>query len=111
MPVDPHVTSIAVASRSKRGLSSVRVTYDGAMDAGSAANPDLYSILGAVRKGRKAIFSKTLGIGSSTYDAGDHSVLIGLAKPYRGAVRVTARGGALAADGAPSRDDFAAVLR
>ena len=69
----------------------------------------LYSVLGAVKKHRKAVYSKVIRIKGISLDGGTH-VTVNFAKPYKGAVKLTVHGGILAADGASSSGDFSEVV-
>jgi hypothetical protein len=66
-------------------------------------------MLGTVKKHRKAVYSKRVGIKGIGLD-GNSRVTISFAKPYKGAVKLTAAEGILAADGASSDVDFSAVV-
>ncbi len=73
------------------------------------SNPAPYSVLGAVKKHHKTVYSKVMRIKGISFDGGTR-VTVNLAKPYKGAVKLTIHGGILAADGASSNVDFSAVV-
>jgi hypothetical protein len=108
-PPPPHVTGNVSVTRTKKGLTSITVGFDEALNPGSVANRALYSVLGAVKKHRKTVYSKGVRIKGISFD-GNTRVTINLAKPYKGAVKVTVHGGILATDGASSSGDFAAIV-
>jgi len=107
-PPPPHVTGIVDAGRTKKGLTAITVVFDEALDSVSAENPALYSVLGSVKKHRKTVYGKGVGIKGVTFD-GNTRVTINLARPYKGAVKATVLGRILAADGASNDIDFSAV--
>jgi sugar lactone lactonase YvrE len=106
----PHATAIAAGARTKKGLSSITVAFDEALNSGSATSAGNYSLLAAVKKGRKTTFKKPVAIRNATYDAGAHRVTINLAKPFKGAIQVTVHGGIKASNGASSSGDLTQVV-
>jgi hypothetical protein len=110
-PTPPQPTGIAGLGRSKKGLTSISLAFNEALESGSASNVDLYSVLGAVKKKGKTVYNKKLHIKSVSYNAKADSVTIKLAKPYKGAVQVTVQGGLVAANGAKSSSAFSAVAK
>jgi hypothetical protein len=111
MAAIPQATAIVSAKHSKKGLTSIIVAFNEALDPGSADNVNLYSIQGGVRKRKTTVYSKPVTIRNVSYDGKDHTVAINLDKPYKGTVRVTVHSGILAASGAPSSSDFSAVVK
>ena len=108
-PQPPHVLEIVGSSRSRKGLTSIDVVFDEALDAISAQDGG-YTLLSGVRKRRHVTFSKNVRIRSIEYDANAHMVAINLAKPAKGPVQVTVRKGIAAANGAMSIADFSAIV-
>jgi uncharacterized delta-60 repeat protein len=108
-PTPPHITGIVSVTQTKKGLTSITVGFDEAMDSGSVDNRNLYHVFGAMKKHRKTVYSKSVAIKGIGFDGNSH-VTIDLAKPYKGAVMVTVLGGILAANGASSIGDFSAVV-
>jgi hypothetical protein len=108
-PVPPHATQVVAASRTKKGLTAITVAFDEALDSVSVSNSALYNVLGAVKKHRKTVYSKGVGIQGIGFD-GSTPVTIRLARPYKGAVQVTVAGGILAADGASTDINFSSVI-
>jgi hypothetical protein len=104
-PPPPHVTGIVDAGRTKKGLTAITVVFDEALDAVSADNPAVYSVLGSEKKHRKTVYSKRVGIKGVTFD-GHTRVTINFAKPYKGAVQATVFGRILAAEGASNDISF-----
>jgi len=92
-------------------LSSIALGFNEALNPGSASNAGLYSVLGAVKKRGKTVYSKNLGIKSVSYNANAGSVTINLAKPYKGAVQVTVHGGLVAANGSPSSGNVSLIVK
>jgi hypothetical protein len=103
------VATIAVGSKSKKGLTAITVTFDEAVASASATNPGTYTLLGGVKKKRKLLFSKGLAMRRVDFD-GDARVTISLAKPFKGPVQVTVHGGVVARSGATSQGDVAKVV-
>jgi hypothetical protein len=110
-PTPPNVTGIAVASRSRLGLLSFKITSSEALNPGSASNAGLYQVLAGVKKHGQMVFRKALKIRSATYDDRTDTVTIKLAKPFKGAVLVTVESGIVAANGAASSSPFSEIER
>ncbi len=104
-----QVSDIASASRTNKGLTAITLTFDEALDGGVVRDQALFSVLGAVKKHRKTVYSKAVRIKGIGFDGGTR-VTIDLAKPYKGAVKVIVHGGILAADGAATRGDSSVVV-
>ena len=111
-PQPPHVLEIVGSSHSRKGLTSIDVVFDEALDAVStlAAGGYNYTLLLGVKKRRHVTFSKSVRIRSIEYDANAHTVAINLAKPAKGPVQVTVRKGIAAANGAMSTADFSTIV-
>ena len=95
---------------SKKGLTSVSLAFDEALNPASANNLGLYRVLGAVKKRGKTVYSKALKISRVSFDGNAH-VTITLAKPYKGAVQVTVFGGMKASSGVSSESASMIVVR
>jgi hypothetical protein len=96
-------------SRTKQGLTAMTVGVDEALDGGAVGNPAFYGVLRAVTKRRKTVYTRGVGIEEIRLD-GSSEVTITLARPYKGAVKLTIHGGILAANGTSSSDDFTAIV-
>ena len=103
------MTGIVSLTRTKKGLTSITVGFDEALVRESVINLSLYSLLGAVTKHHKTLYTKGVGIKGISFD-GTSRVTINLAKPYKGAVKVTVHGGILALTGTSSSGDFSAIV-
>ncbi len=101
LPPDPapYATGIAGLIRSRKGLTTIVVGFDEALDAVSVENGSYLLRLG-VRRRHKLVFSKPVAVESATYAAALQSVSIHLRKPVKGEVQVTIPGGIAAANGA-----------
>jgi probable HAF family extracellular repeat protein len=97
----PHFNGVASVSRTKRGLTGITIGFDEALDLGVVNDRALFSVLGAAKRRGKTVYTKRVAIKGIGFD-GSTRVTIKLARPYKGAVQVTVRGGILAADGASS---------
>jgi hypothetical protein len=107
----PHVTGVVGVGHSRKGLTSIAVAIDEALNPDSAGNPGLYLVLGAAKKHKETVHSKAVGIRSVSYDSKAHSVTINLAKPFKGAVQVTVHSGVVARNGASSSGEFTRVVQ
>ncbi len=105
----PLVSDVASASRSRKGLTAVTVTFDEPLDGGVVNDRALFNVYGAVKKHHKTAYTKVIGVKGISL-AGGTRVTINLAKPYKGAVKVIIHGGILAADGATTGGDSSVVL-
>jgi hypothetical protein len=105
----PQVTGVVSASQGKKGLTGITVVFDEALDANVVNDRALFQVLGAVKKHRKTVYTKSVRIAGITFD-GQSRVTIKLAKPHKGAVQVTVLAGLRAADGASSTNEYAVVL-
>ena len=92
-------------------MTSVTVGFDEALDVGSATSPGHYTLDAAVKKRGKTSFTKPIAIGAIRYSDGDHSVMLILAKPFKGAVQLTVQAGILAAGGPASQVAFVQIVR
>ncbi len=107
----PQATGIVSVKKSKKGVTTITIGFNEALDPGSADNVSLYKVLEGVKKRKTTVFSKPLKIKTVSYDATHHTVAIKLARPHKGIVRVTVQSGMLAADGASSSNEFSAVVK
>jgi hypothetical protein len=98
LPTSPHVTSIKSGSRSASGLISVIVSFDEPMNMGSVQNTGGYTVLGAVNKNGRTVYTKPLGF-RVTYNPSAMTATIKLSRAYKGAVQVTVKSGIKAANG------------
>ena len=108
-PFAPYATGIVSLKQSKKGLMTITIGFNEALSAASADNPGLYSVLGAVKKKKKTVYTKVVKIKSAVYN-GLTQVTINLAKPYKGAAQVTVRAGIVAANGASSASSFSTIV-
>ena len=74
--------------QSKKGLTSITIAFDATLNPGSAVNRGFYSVLGAVKKHRKTVYTKGVPLRGVSYNGNAQTVTITLAKPYKGAVQV-----------------------
>jgi hypothetical protein len=105
-PAPPHATGITHAVSTRKGLSAITIGFDEALNANSAMNSSLYSVLSAVTRRRKTTFNKGVAVRGASYNTGMNSVTLTLAKPYKGVVQVTVNPGIVAANGAASSTSF-----
>ncbi len=91
-------------------MTSITLSFNEALDPGSASNTSLYRVLGAVKKRGKTAYRMAVAIKSVVYD-NNKTVTIHLAKPCKVAVQVTVQGGLRAANGASSSESCSAVLK
>jgi hypothetical protein len=110
-PLPPSALGIASVGRSKKGVTSVSIGFDTALDPGSASNIGLYKMLRGIKKHGKIVYNKALRIRSVHYDVNAHTVTIRLAVPFKGPLQVTLRAGILSLAGAPSTTAFTKVVR
>jgi hypothetical protein len=107
----PHVTGIQGVGHPKTGVTAITVGFDEAVVPGSATSSHQYTLLGAVKKHGKPVFSKPVAIRGISYDDNAHAVTIDLARPYKGEVQATVHGGILAANGSSSVGDSTAIVK
>ncbi len=105
----PQVTEIVSASQNNKGLPGVTVVFDEALDGKVVNDRALFKVLGAVKKHHNTVYTRALRIKGISFD-GQTRVTIKLAKPYKGAVKVTVLPGIPAADGAFSITNYSAVV-
>jgi hypothetical protein len=109
-PAPPRPTGV-VASHSRKGMTGVSIAFDRDLDPSSARTAGLYLVLGAVKKGRKIVYSRNLPLKPPSYGAGTRKVTLVLARPYKGVVKVTVRSGLKAANGATSPWEFSWIMK
>ncbi len=109
-PAQPaNVTGMVSAGQNKKGLIGVTVVFDEALDGNVVNDRALFKVLGAVKKQHKTVYTQAVHIKALSFD-GQTRVTIKLAKPYKGAVKVTVLAGIPAADGASSASAYSAVV-
>ena len=106
----PRVTGIFGVSRTTKGLTAITLGFNEALAGASVGNKARYVVLGAVKKHGKTVYSMSLRIKGISFDGKTH-VKLTLAKPYKGAVKVTVHGGIEAANGSSSTGDFTTVVK
>ena len=111
MAAIPQATGIVSVKHSKKGVTTITIGFNEALNPASADNVSLYSVLDGVRVRKKTVYSRPVTIRNVIYDGTHHTVAIKLAKPQKGIVLVTVRSGMLAADGASSSNVFSAVVK
>ena len=109
--VIPQATGIVSVTHSRKGITSITIGFNEALEPGSADNRGLYSVLEGVKKRKKTVFNKADTIKSISYDGNNHTVAIKFARAYKGMVRATVDRGIVAADGASSSSAFSAVAK
>jgi uncharacterized delta-60 repeat protein len=88
-PPPPHVVQIARGSHTKKGLTSITVSFDESMNPSSVVNSRNYTVYGGVtNKKHRVVYNKRLNI-RVMYNDGSRAAIITLSKPYKGPVRVT----------------------
>jgi hypothetical protein len=95
----PQPAGTPSLQQSKKG-TSVNLSFNTPLDPSSAGNLALYSAFGAVKKKGKTVFSKRVPIKSVTVSGTALSVLINLAKKYKGSLQLEILPGLKSADGA-----------
>jgi Astacin (Peptidase family M12A) len=110
-PVAPEILGVVAVGHSRKKVSSVTIAFNEAMVSGSVSNSALYSVLGAVTKRKKTVYSRKIKIGSVGYNGAADTVLIKLAAPFQGLILVSVSGLVEAVDGASSDSSFSAVVR
>jgi Ca2+-binding RTX toxin-like protein len=107
----PHATGVIAANHNRKGLISITVAFDEALNPELVNNPGLYSVRGGVKAHGKTVHGKTVRIRAVNYDDTAHTVTINLARPSKGLVQVTIRPGIVAADGRASDGSFSALVK
>ena len=107
----PQATGIVSVTHSRKGITSITIGFNEALEPGSADNRGLYSVLEGVKRRKKTVYSKADTIRSVSYDGNNHTAAIKLARAYKGMVYVTVDSGIVAADGASSSSDVTAVVK
>ncbi len=87
----PSVTSVAGAG-GRSGLTSVSLTFDEAVDATSVMSAGLYTVLGGVTKHHKVMYTKKIKVSDVSYDSENFTVMLRLARPFKGMLRVAVQG-------------------
>jgi streptogramin lyase len=109
--IDPDFTSLPQATRSKKGITAIVVSFDEAMNAASAGNAALYSVASGVKKRHKVVYSKPVKMHSVTYNATAGTATLALAKPFKtNSLQVTVRSGVMAANGTSTGSDYTSVV-
>ena len=98
-------------SATKKGITSVALTFNQPLNALSAGNPALYHLFKGVKKKHKTVYTKPIPIKSVTYSAAGDSATITLARPFKGLTEVALDGVIVAQDGSTSRVDYTAVVK
>ena len=107
-PSAPQVTGIAIGAQSRKGITAITVLFDESMNSGSATSLANYQVFGAVKKKRRTVYTKFVGIRRVSY--GNNAVTITLSKAYKGAALVIADAGILGADGESTSSPFAMTV-
>ncbi len=80
----------------KKGLTSVNVSFDESLEAASAEDSSDYHVFGAVTKvvkhRRKTVYTKPIKIKSVTYSSSSNTANVKLAKPVKGKVEIKVSG-------------------
>jgi streptogramin lyase len=109
--IDPDFTSLPQTTRSKKGITAIVVSFDEAMNAASAGNAALYSVVSGVKQRHKFVYNKAVKIRSVTYDASAGTATLLLAKPIKtSSLQVTVRSGVTAANGASTSSNYTSVV-
>jgi hypothetical protein len=110
-PSPPHAMGIVRANHTKKGLISITVAFDEALNPELVNNPGLYSVRGGVKKQGKTVHGKNVLIRAVNYDDTAHTVTINLARPSKGIVQVTILPGVVAVNGGSSSSRFTALVK
>jgi hypothetical protein len=113
-PTPPQVVAIApVASR--KGLTSITVSYNEPLNSDSASNSVLYHVFATVtrivKKRKQTLFTKALAILSVNPNSSGNIATINLARPFKGTVKVTVQGTVTAANGATNNVDSSTIVK
>jgi hypothetical protein len=107
----PRVTGVVAVTHSRKGITSIILGFDEALDPGTAGTRRFYSLATGVKRHHKLVFRRGVKIGSVSYDGTAHAVTLKLTKPHKGLIQVTVRAGIVAVDGVSSVGEFTAVVR
>jgi streptogramin lyase len=110
-PAPPRVTGVDAVAHSRKGITSILVGFDVALDPGSAGEGGFYSLAAGVKRHHKLVFRRGVKIRSVSYDGTAHTVTLQLARPHKGRIQVTVRAGIMAAAGVSSSGEFTTVIR
>jgi virginiamycin B lyase len=109
--VRPDFTSFPQATRSRKGITAIVVSFNEAMNAASAGNAAQYTVASDVKKRHKLVYSKPVKIGSVTYNATAGTATVTLAKPIKtNSLQVTVHSGVMATNGTSTGSDFTSVV-
>jgi hypothetical protein len=106
----PRVIGVVAVTHSKKGITSIILSFNEALTPDTAGNGGFYSLAAGVKRHHKIVFRRGVKIGGVSYDGTAHAVTLKLTKPHKGLIQVTVRAGIVAADGMSSFSDFTAVL-
>ena len=106
----PYVTSVSNQTNSRKGLTSITVAFDEALDAVSAEDGDLYVLDLATKKRGKTVYQKQVRLRSIQYNGQSHTVTLLLAKPTKGRFQLDVREGIMAADGGVGSGNFTGLF-
>ena len=109
-PTPPQVTGVLAVTNSKKGLTAITIGFNEQLTSGSATNPVLYHVFSGVKKRGKTVYTKGVKIGSIHFD-GSHSVMLTLAKPFKGNAEVMVQGSVGATNGASGNVQFTMVVK
>jgi hypothetical protein len=98
-PMPPQPAGTPSLQQSRKG-TSVNLSFNTPLDPSSAGNVALYSAFGAVKKKGKTVFTKRIPIKNVTVSGTALSVLINLAKKYKGSLQLEILPGLKSANGA-----------
>jgi hypothetical protein len=97
-------------TRSSHGVTALTITFNKALNPGSATNRGIYSLEGVVRNRGRLVVAKHIAIRGAQYDDSSHAVTLILAKPYKGKLEVRVEPGLVAATGATSSAEFVEIV-
>jgi virginiamycin B lyase len=107
----PAVTGVVSVAHSRKEITAIVLGFSEDLNPSSAGNAVFYSLDAGVKKRHRLQFTKHVKIGSVSYNGTTHQVTITLARPFKGKLQITARGGIEAANGLSSNGDFTAVVK
>jgi hypothetical protein len=106
----PKVSGIVKVSRTSKGVTAITVGFNEIMNRLSVSNAAHYALIGGVTKRGKTVYSTPLQIKGITFD-GKTRVVITLAKPYKGLVKLTVHRGIMASNGSSSTGEFVTTVQ
>ncbi len=108
-PAPPVVSGLVGVTHAKKKLVAITIAFDEALAAGSASSASFYQVTPVMKKRKKVVFGAPLTIASVSYD-GSRDVMVRLARPAKGPLRLVVLPGIAAADGAASEQTYTVTV-